>query len=356
MPIRRGGSKAVKALSKLFKGDVRMSVGLDIGSYSAKAVVLSRAGRKPQLTGFALERITGGGGQSILPDPSAAVGKIVSILGLSGENLATAISGQQVVMRHIEMPKMNNEEIRAAIKYETDIHFPFKLEDAMLDFHILEKGEGVDDNKMKVFMVAARRETVDSHLKVIGEAGITPGRISVDAAALANACEGSIDTAGKCAALVNVGARKTTIVVISNGAFSFSREAEIGCAKLSSAISTALSVSNDEADLIVRERIHDYDAYLSSFVTDVAREVKSSIDYYEERSGAKVDVVYMDGGGALIDGIDRHFSEDFGLDVKGMKAMDEAMIGLEPGKKEELAALSPLFTIAYGLALSTGNK
>jgi len=339
----------LKIFSRFLKSDGRKLVGIDVGSYSAKGVVLARQGKSFQLADFALERISAGG-RTPGPDTSSVLGKIVSRLGVEGDDIATDISGQQVVMRHIEVPKMTEDELRASIKYETDIHFPFRLEDAVVDFHILEKAEGVDANKMKVFMVAARTEMVKSHIKMLGSAGITPESISVDAVALVNACESAIDTAGKCAALVNVGSRKTTLVIICDGIFSFAREAEIGCAKLSSAISKGLSVSNDEADRVVREKIGEHEAYFSSFLADVAREVKSSIDYFEERNTSKVDAVHIDGGGSMVGEFGRRLTEEIGLDVKRLDVISGATGGLEAGKKKGFEELSPLFTIAYGLA------
>ena len=340
------------ALPRLFKGSGDAFVGLDIGSYSAKAVALSRRGKSLQLTAYACERVSEGGESSIEAQSSAA-GRVIAKLGMTGLNITTAVSGQQLVMRHIEVPKMTEEELRESIKYETDIHFPFKLEDAIVDFHILEKAAGVDDNKMKVFMVAARRDLIESHLKVLEAASITPVRVTVDAVALLNACEGAMDTAGRCVALVNIGFIKTIIVVMNEGIFCFSREAGIGCSKLASELSMGLSVSLKKADGLIRENIGQVDSYLSNFVDKIAREVKLSIDYFEERSSSKVSALYIDGGGSMIEGIDHRLADALGLEVKRVDVMGAAMKGpwQLTYQKKGMEEVSPLFTMSYGMAL-----
>ena len=116
-------------------------VGLDIGTSRVKLVELVARGASVELARAAVELTPVDvirDGKVVQPEQVAAVIKKALAAGhfRPGEVVA-AIAGQGVVVRHVQFPKMPEEELREALKWEGQKHIPFPVEDAVVDFEVI---------------------------------------------------------------------------------------------------------------------------------------------------------------------------------------------------------------------------
>src|SRR5207302_6874795 len=73
------------------------------------------------------------------------------------------------------------------IRWEAEQHVPFDMDSVELDFQILDpEGSG---SEMSVLLVAAKRELIESKVRVLTDAGLEPAIVDVEAFALHNAFE-----------------------------------------------------------------------------------------------------------------------------------------------------------------------
>jgi type IV pilus assembly protein PilM len=73
-------------------------------------------------------------------DPSAVASAIRELWrqpGIKGRDVVTGISNQKVVVRLIDLPFMEREELQGAIQYQAQDYIPIPIEDAILDFQII---------------------------------------------------------------------------------------------------------------------------------------------------------------------------------------------------------------------------
>jgi len=112
-----------------------------------------------------------------------------------------------------------------------------------------------------VLLVAAKRTFVDEHVASLETAGLQPAIVDVDSFALGNAYEmaGMINpqaiSAGKLVALVDIGASKTNINIMSDAMSYFTREFYKGGDDLTDSLSKKLSMEAREAEMMKRRAL-----------------------------------------------------------------------------------------------------
>ncbi len=113
------------------------------------------------------------------------------------------------------------------MRWEAEQHVPFDMESVELDFQILDPdGDGVE---MSVLLVAAKRELIESKMRVLTDAGLEPGVVDVEAFALHNAFElNHPDAMNGVVGLLNIGHDVTNINILDEGVPLLTRDLTVG--------------------------------------------------------------------------------------------------------------------------------
>ena len=225
-------------------------IGLDLGTSVVKAVEITLEGPEPVITGFARVEIPPGGS---LAD---AVSAVFQEGNFRSRRVVTSVAGQSVVVRYLPMMKMSDAELRQAIRFETDKHLPFELDQVQMDCQALERAapgaadggasEGEQED-MTVLLAACKSDAIEEQVQLVLSCGLTPVAIDVDLFALANAWElcglpPEDDEDVSALALVDVGATRTSINVLCGGETCFSREVAIGGQDMTQAVARRLGI------------------------------------------------------------------------------------------------------------------
>ena len=178
------------------KKKLRPLIGVDIGSHTLKIVEFSRNGST-----LVLRRI----GRALVPqnaiqdgaikDPEAleaTLKALIQNLQPKAKRSATSVSGYSVIVKKINVPYGDEREIEDNLIFEAENYVPFEIEEVYLDFNVIgEAKTAKGDLESEIFLVAAKREVVDSYAELLQSAGLRPSVIDVDGFALGNAFEGS---------------------------------------------------------------------------------------------------------------------------------------------------------------------
>jgi len=333
-------------------------VGLDLGSAVVKAVEISLEGPEPVITGFGRAEIPPGG------DTAEAVGQVFREGSFKSKRVVTGVSGQSVVARYIPMPRMSDEELQQAIRFETDKYLPFDLADVVMDCQALRRrGNDADrrDDEMKVLLAACRKETLHEQLDILVRQGLTPIAIDVNLFALANAwdlCGLAADElvaedTGHAIALVDVGASRTSINVLREGETCFSREINIGGGDMTQAVARRLGVENFEAEAIKRAgdaHEAEVNSAIGPVLEDLASELSLSIDYVEHHEGVGVEEMLLSGGGVLAPGATAYIEQATSRPARTWTPMEGLRVDVNRVDVEELEAWASSLVVAVGLA------
>jgi type IV pilus assembly protein PilM len=345
-------------------------VGLDLGSQVVKAVEITLEGPEPVITGFARVEIPPGG------DKAQALAEVFKRGRFRSKQVVTAVSGQSVVVRYVSMPRMSENELKQAIRIEADRYVPFDLDEVMLDCQPLDRQRrsGFDDggdsgDQMNVLLVACRSQTLEDQIQTVVAQGLTPKAVDVDVFALANAWElcglpdedleelggevGEAQPDERGIALVDVGASRTSINVLSGGETCFSREIGMGGHDMTQAVARRLGVEVFEAEAIKRagdEKEAEVSRAIHPVLEDLTSEISLSLDYVENHEGIRVEEILLSGGGVLAPGAVTYIEQATARTTRTWNPLEGLRIADDRVDVEELEAWAPSLVVAVGLA------
>ena len=128
-------------------------------------------------------------------DPQAVSGAIKELwkrTGLRVKDVAIGVSNQKVVVRLIDLPFMERDELAGAIQYQAQDYIPIPVEEAILDFQIIgDYMTPSDEHMMEVLLVAAQRDMIASAVSAVEGAGLKMAQVDVTAFALVRSLLGA---------------------------------------------------------------------------------------------------------------------------------------------------------------------
>mgnify|MGYP001338010248 CR=1 FL=1 len=160
------------------------------------------------------------------------------------------------------------------------------------------------------------------------------------------------DAMPKVYALVDMGAQKTNINIVSGTNSYFTREVYIGGEDMSEAISKHLGVTPEEAEQIKRsgEREVEVIEAIAQTIDDLANEVFLSFDYFENQFDTEIKTVYISGGGSRLKGLQGVLAQTLGRDVRTWDPVAGMDVSLSSAQAAKLRESAPQLAVAMGLA------
>jgi type IV pilus assembly protein PilM len=333
----------------------RNIVGLDIGSKFVKAVQLTETSGHYKITEFGIAEVS----------PQVSVADVVDELfrkkAFKTKRVVTAVSGRFVFVRYISMPVMTDEELINAAKYELGKYIPVEVDEVLHDSQKLEElaAQEGQEPEMRVLLVAAKRTFIDEHVAVLETAGLQPAVVDVDSFALGNAYElsGSINpqavAQGKLVALVDIGASKTNINIMSDTVSYFTREFYKGGDDLTDAISKKLSLEAKEAESLKRNPGGEMDKLqdaIGGVLDDICHDVNISLDYFENQYDKKVEEIYVTGGASNTPGLPETLERTVQKPVNRWNPLQHLEADMPKDSAQEMQDHAPEGAVALGLA------
>jgi hypothetical protein len=102
---------------------------------------------------------------------------------ITPENLILGIPRAQVSVKYLTLPASENAEIGKMVEYELNNLFPFKPEELIIDYAVINKEpKGFSE----LILFAAPRETILNHISTLEHAGISPDAVSISTISLFN--------------------------------------------------------------------------------------------------------------------------------------------------------------------------
>ena len=329
-------------------------VGLDIGTSCIKAIELTREKYDHVITGYA---------QIDVPQEASrqeAIAELMAAANFRTKRVATAVSGKNVVFRYITMPEMSDDKLTQAVRLEADKYIPFDVEDVELGAQRLEvvPGDGGLD-EMQVLLIAAKKDVVGDHGRMLTELGLEPIAVGVDGFALGNAWElgdlsnPGLQEPGRTVALVDIGAVKTSINILRDNIACFAREVPIGGHDLTNAISRRVGVELAQAEDLKRDpgdQLAVVQEAIAQTLEDLGNEVNLSFDFFENQFDGEVQEVWLTGGSSLLPMLEESFEKIFEKRTKTWNPVEGLKVKADNVDVEALNQLSPQLAVAVGLA------
>ena len=342
-------------------------IGLDIGSRFIKVANIQQRSNGLILKNFGLKALPMDTiSEGIIKKPDVIVDTINQLISESKvreKNVAVSISGYSVIIKKIALAKMSDEELSERIQFEAEQYIPFDVQDMNIDFHILGDSEH-NPNQMKVMLVAAKKEVVETYIDILNKAGLIPCVIDIDVFALENAFETNYFFEDESIVLIDIGANKININILKNNVSALTRDVALGGEQITREIMSQSGLPFDEAEALKMgtpsDKISPY--VLQDIVTKVTanwcNEIKRAIDFfYTTDSDVNIKRILLSGGCAQIEGLVELLRVETSVDVELFNAFNALSPEVKNFDLQYLQKMAPQAAIAVGLALRrVGDK
>jgi type IV pilus assembly protein PilM len=276
----------------------------------------------------------------------------------STRDVVIGVGNQRVLVRELDLPWMPTAQIKAALPYQVQESLPMSVDEALLDYFPTGEYDSPTGRTIQGMLVAAQRDTVSANLLAVDGAGLRTTMVDLNAFALLRSMiRGELQD--RVAALVDIGAKITNVVIAHHGAPRFIRTLPAGGQDVTDAVAGALGVPAHEADMIKREigvgfavspdRIPAATA-IASPVQTLLEAVRNTFVYYQGKNpGAGIEVVVLSGGGSHLPGLGQYLASASRLPV----TMGDPVAGMKIGRsvdKRQIAGSESVMAMPLGLA------
>ena len=334
--------------------------GIDIGSHAVKICQLQKTGKGYKLLAVGSMTIPPGSVEDgVLQEPDEvgkAIAALLKNLKIKNTKIGISISGYSVIVKKINLETMDDEALTEYIKAEAEQYIPFDIDDVYLDFQKLPPKRERSD-QIEVMLVAAKKEVINDYLNMLHNLKLKTVLVDVDGFALENIWETTTDVPGN-VALVDIGASKMNINIISEGVSVLARDIVVGSDQLTEQLANALEIEYQEAEKIKlglipaeeqREKIEDI---FTRTCTQWVLEIKKAIDLYLANNPDKPLVsLVLSGGGSKVSGLQKYIQRETNLPVIAFNPFQNMICDEKKFDREYLESIAPEMAIATGLAI-----
>jgi type IV pilus assembly protein PilM len=339
-------------------GRKKTTIGLDIGSGLVKVAVMDHGRGEPELVKVAIMPLLADAiVEGEVMDPGIvtdAIRNAIEAAGIRTKDVVTAVGGRDVIIKKIQIERVKEQQARELMRWEAEQHVPFDMESVELDFQILDPdAEGME---MSVLLVAAKRELVETKLRMVTDAGLNPTVVDVDAFALHNAFEvNHPDAMQGLVGLINIGHEVTNINILDEGVPILTRDITVGTRRFREDLQRERGLGAEEAEQLLQgyDRSPHLDAVIEGRGEEIAVGIERAAAFLasSSRSGMQLRGVYLCGGGARVPGLADALAQRLRLDVRLANPL--ANIRVREGALDSLVTdeVAPLLMLPIGLAL-----
>jgi type IV pilus assembly protein PilM len=311
----------------LFKA--KSTLGIDIGTSSIKVVELSKEGGRWKLENYGFYELRSAGGQAdtarTIMDLSdaeiaAAIAEVLKTSQMKSRDVVASISSFSTFATVIEMPYTTEEDLAKTIPFEARKYVPVPLDQVVLDWSII----GVADEKrdvnvpVEVFLAAVPKDETARYQRIMKAAGVNLVALELENSSLVRSLLGN-DLSPT--AILNVGGRSTSILIVSKGYERLSHNYEIGGYELTKAITNSLGVSADQAEGLKRKyglidsAENRARSAIMPLVDMMTFETNKTIESFEQSHNTRISRVVLIGGVANMPGFAQYVKQRVPRDV-----------------------------------------
>ncbi|MGH2675630.1 MAG: type IV pilus assembly protein PilM [Actinomycetota bacterium] len=342
-------------------------IGLDIGSTAVRAAEVALGGDQPSLVRAAQVPLPSGAVQSGEVRDVEAVAQAVRELwgrgGFKARQATMGVGNQRVVVREVTVPALPPKELSQSLPFQVQDLIPIPVDEAVLDYDVLEELEQEGARMMRLLVVAAQRQMINQMVDCAVRAKVEPVGVDLVPFALIRSVgqdEGlgleESDVGGE--AIVDVGADVTNICVHDRGVARFVRILPSGGRDVTVAMATSLGIPEEDAEALKRGQpveagppASEVEGIRRTRVANLVDEIRSSLDFYRAQTpGAEVSRVLVTGGGSKLPGLVELLDERVDAQVDRGHAFAKVAVRLDMDE-ETMADAEPLLAVSLGLAL-----
>lgn len=362
-------------------------LGVDIGSWSVKAVLVETGFRGFEVTTVREERVLAGEPITKLERQGEALVALLADGTLKADAYVAGFPGELAITRFVTLPFSDTKRIEQTLGGELADTLPFEISDAVYDHAVVKK---LDDGASVSLCAIAQKDAVEAFLTTLQSTGIDPRFLPIDVLQLYNlysyflredlskaetpaqvATEAgtfimpSPDGPPDARMVLDIGHERTLVCAASSDGVGFGRVIRAGGRDVTEAIAKAYGIAWEDAeegkhaDALVTSARHpapsDAAEKMSAVVAEglqpLVRELRRTLQTIRSEKRVRVARIDLLGGGARIQNLANYLAEELNVPVARGAAVEQIVERhLEEPRR-------PAYASALAFALrSTGDQ
>ena len=343
-----------------FLSSEQLVVGVDIGSHAVKVCQLKRTDKAYSVISLGSALLPEGAVDDGTLNEPEVVGEIIADLfknlKIKSKKVGFSISGYSVIVKKVNLAVMDESQLEEHIMAEAEQYIPFDIDDVYLDFQDLKTNTD-EVERTDVMLVAAKKDIVDDYLDMLESIGLQATIVDVDGFALENTYEYNTPKSEN-VALVDIGASKMNINIISSGISVVARDIVVGSRQLTEHIQSQFDLEFDEAEALklghqeAGDKQSDIEDIFSTVCTQWVLEIKKAIDlYHSNYPDSPLNKLVLSGGGSKVTGLTEFLTSETGLEVELFNPFANMTSNDKKIDRDYLTIVGPEMAIASGIAI-----
>jgi type IV pilus assembly protein PilM len=279
------------------------------------------------------------------------------------------ISNNRIGVRTFEISGISDpKQLTNAVRFRAQETLPIPLDEAALDYRILEERVGEDGTRVfRVLLVVAHKELVERYVAACRKAGLKLVGIDLEAFALLRALSDPTQPPGEDAAVVcvSIGHDRSTLAVSDGRLCEFTRVLAWGGSALDAAIARVLDITpsaavpikhalslGEEGEAAGLDARHAEEARRAMVVElqSFARELVASLRFYQEQPNSLGIVeIMITGGAAACGGLAAELERLIGIPVRVADPLMRVEVPRSLHVEDEVSTTSMAVAVGLGI-------
>jgi len=311
----------------------KIQIGLDIGEQNIKYVVVEKSGKQNVVLAFGINANTLDKNASENEVIEQIVNQIKPFSDFPKARIAWNVYGPRVGMKQISLPNMKKQMLADALTWSAKKDMNLEDENAIIDFIDLNERDRKKD-KHQLLAVGCAEDVVISRASAFLTRKITPFKVTPLPVSLWKLYINSVEfDSEQCVALIDIGAKTTTIAFMKNGVLEFFREIQTGGKDITEALMSTIfyhgephqlsavkaeelkrtfGFPQNDLDDVTEDNVpvKEFAVLIRPILERLGNEVRRSIDYYKEHfSAPNLDRTFFLGGSSNLKNFSTFISE-----------------------------------------------
>lgn len=333
-------------------------IGLDIGSYSIKAVEIVNTFKSYEIANFY---------ENVIPHAEeldqdivipACMEQLFVENNLNADRIITAMPGQYISSRVMSFGFNDPRKVEAAILSELEEATPFNMDDMIVDHQIL----GQMGSDWVTLAVMTRKTFLRSFLEHLQRIDIDPKLVDVDSLAFYNLSSYMEMPVGECCALVDVGHEKTSVCIVQDGVLRMFRSINLGGRYLTEFLARDLETGFADAQRVKHrvsrvicdedqaDELSGEDKLVAERMTLASNAIVKELGrtFYAFKTWEKTppSVLFLSGGTSRIKNFGKYLQDQLEIPVS-INKIDESNLKINPALSEYMTIMPQ--SVAIGM-------
>ncbi len=329
-------------------------LGLDIGTYSIKAVILWNDYKNYRVHQLIEQKVEYKEGVSEKAAQTAAIDILIQQNQLEFDVVYAALDSRNISIRKVDFENIRKRDIPGFLENELESTSPFAIEDSILDYQIIE----FTKTHSSVLAVLCKKEVIKNILDIIEQEHLRVKVLDVDNLAYLNmisylvkdmhSISNDNDTenidamkqSASCYLIINIGHSKTTLTFMAEKKVLYTRIISIAGDYFNQVLKQQFELNYHEAEIlkcfvgtIITDPLEGDDSkrnlvasVLSQAMSELSREILRTIQSFQAKENIKIKSLFLTGGSSKIKGVQKYFESALKIPITYISLKKENFI------------------------------